>query len=480
MKSEHKNTILLGLILVFALILRLTFFQGVGTSDSLTTTRYAYDISNDDFPTSKNQGNSRIGLLIPVSFLYSIFGVNEFSSGIFPLITSLLGIVLIFLFGRLLFNEKVGLIAAFLLSIFPLDILYATRLMSDLPSAVFSALAVYLFLNAEKIDKNQIKFVLYAFSGMSLGISFSIREMAILTFLFFAGYVIYNKKIKLSYGLVAVGFLSIFILELYFFYAHTGDIFYRFHSLSGYYIDSLKASNFMGRLSFPNFFLAFPYIIFGNIQLGYFYTFISLATIYFLFNRKWRTNILIMWVGVIYLYLNFGSSSLSSYAPFFGVQRYLSYITIPAILLLAAFLMEEKKIIRKIILPYTLIFLFFVSFGATYMDDFRHSLDNLHILYPHIKSIDMPIYSDYRTISSINFISGYENNLNLVDLDSSPEDIKNIENAYIIINNQMIERVRTAGKDFEFTSKIRQVPSSWVKIKEIDQGKNKIIIYYSS
>ena len=49
-----------------------------------------------------------------------------------------------FYFGKLLFNEKIGLIASFLLSFFPLDIVYATKLNSDLPSSFFMALGVYL------------------------------------------------------------------------------------------------------------------------------------------------------------------------------------------------------------------------------------------------------------------------------------------------------------------------------------------------
>src|SRR3989338_3594766 len=216
-----KRKIILAIILLLALIIRLIFFQGTDASDSLKNTRYAYDISKGVFPTDESQGNFRIGLFIPVSILYIVFGVNELSSAAFPLAASLFGIVLIFLFGKLLFNEKIGLVAAFLLSIFPLDVLYATRLMSDLPSGVFSALSIYFFLKAEKTDKktgtSTKNYMLYALSGVSLGISFSIREMAIVIFLFYIVYAVYNKKLKMSYGLIGAGFLSIFILELIFF-----------------------------------------------------------------------------------------------------------------------------------------------------------------------------------------------------------------------------------------------------------------------
>jgi hypothetical protein len=474
--TKKWTVIALVIILIIALSIRLIFFQGVGTSDSRWHADWAYDISNGKFPSGPNQGNARIGLLIPVSLLYSIFGVNEFSSNIIPLMTSLLGIILIFLFGRLLFNEKVGLIAAFLLSFFPLDVLYATRLMSDLPSAIFSVLSVYLFLKAEKTERSTKTSILYVLSGISLAIAFSIREMAILTLLFYLGYVIYNKKIKLSYGLMAAGFLSIFILELYFFYAHTGNPFYRFDALSGNYIQDATILNFFGRLSFPEFFLAYPFVIFNNIQLGYFYTFISLAILYFIFNRNRGTTILIIWIGMIYLYLNFGSSSLSSYAPFLAVARYLNYITIPGILLLAAFLMENEKIIRKIILPFTLVFLLFISLGAIHLDEYRYSLDNLRETYSYINSVDKPIYTDFRSIIVIDYISGYDHNLNLIDLVSI--NVININDSYVIINNQMIKNLKAADRGM-FLQEIKQVPSTWVKIKEIGKGPDDNVLIYN-
>ena len=153
---DKKTKLLLLAVLAFGLIIRLIFFNGMGTSDDLWYSQIANRFSNGDFTIEPNQINSRIGLLLPVSFFYSIFGVNDFSSIFFSLLVSLAGIVLIFFFGKLLFNEKTGLVAAFLISFFPLDVLYSTRLLSDLPSAFFAALSVFLFLKAEKNGKKNI------------------------------------------------------------------------------------------------------------------------------------------------------------------------------------------------------------------------------------------------------------------------------------------------------------------------------------
>lgn len=476
---SNKSKWYLAFILLFALVIRIIFFQGVGTSDALLNTLYANDISKGIFPSNENQANARIGLLIPVSMLYSIFGVNNLSSGVLPLIISLLGILLIFLFGKMLFSEKTGLIAAFLLAVFPLDVLYATRFMSDLPSAVFSAFSVYLFLRAEKEQKLKALF-LYAFSGISFGIAFSIREMAVLTLLFYIGYIIYNRKIRLAYAAISIGFLSIFALELYFFAVHTGNPFYRFSSLSSYYSDAVKFHNFYGRLSFPNFFLAYPYIIFSDMQLGYFYAFIALAIIYCLVNRKKETNLLIVWIMLIYFYLNFGSSSLTSYEPFLAVSRYLHYISIPSLLLLANFLSEEEKLIKKFLLPFVLSLLFFTSIIAIYDDNYRHSLDNLRDAYNYATKLDKTIYTDYRTIRAFNFFSGYDKNLHLKDLDENSENIGNIKDAYVIINHEMIKNLKSSNAKLDFPDKLKEMPKAWVKAKEIGTGYyNNLVFYYA-
>jgi len=88
----------------------------------------------------------RIGIIYATALSYSIFGVNDFSSVLFVLLTSLGSIILIFYFGKLLFDEKAGLMAAFLLSFFPLDIAYSTKLLTDLPSAFFMALGSLVFI----------------------------------------------------------------------------------------------------------------------------------------------------------------------------------------------------------------------------------------------------------------------------------------------------------------------------------------------
>ena len=105
-KSLLNNTyFLLFIIAVFGLALRLIFFTGMGISDSLIYSQAANDIGTLNADTL----STRLGLVIVTSISYDIFGINDFSAVLFVLLTSISTIILIFYFGRLLFNEKIGI-----------------------------------------------------------------------------------------------------------------------------------------------------------------------------------------------------------------------------------------------------------------------------------------------------------------------------------------------------------------------------------
>ena len=476
---KSKNAVLLLLVVIFGLILRIAFFSGVGTSDDLLNTRYSHDISKGIFPTTQNQGNSRIGLLMPTSIIYSLFGINDFTSVLIVLLFSLAGIILIYFFGKLLFSEKVGLLAAFLLSFFPLDVIYSTKFLSDLPSAFFGALSVFLFLKAEKITGKSKNYFIYLLSGLSLGIAFSVREMAVLLIPFFGLYALYKRKFKTSYFAMALGFLFVLSLEMIFFYIHTGNAFYRFSSLSGYYVEAARFHNFYGRTNLVNFLAAWPYVMFANIQLGYFYAFISLALAYFLRNRKTETNWLIIWMLSILLIFIFGTSSIKTYAPFLAVARYLSYITVPALLLLSAFFIEHKDSVKGVLIPFGIIFLLLASAGAVYLDNSRHKLDGLRDAYLFLKSSGKPVYTDSRSKLALEYISGYGSDLKLIDFEKDIKNLRNAKDSYIIINSGMLQERMIAGENIQFTADLTDLPAGWAKVMVRGTKENNILVYYA-
>ena len=483
-RNAFRNVLILALIVIFGLLLRIFFFNGVGLSDSLEYSRYANAMSTGNFPPAEyDHGIGRIGLIIPIAFFYRIFGVDEISSVLFNLLSSIGEIILIYFFARLMFNENVGLISAFLLCIFPLDVVNSTRMVSDLPSAFFASFSAFVFLKAEKNYERSKSRMLYLLSGMLFGAAYFIREMAILMSLFFLGYAVYKRKIKKEYFIMGLGFLIIFLIEMLVFYHYTGDPLFKINSLnSDSLLAVLKQINYYGRTEIPKFFLTWPFVIYGDIMLGYFYLFISLAAIYYLLNRKQDTNCLLIWFLSILLYLYLGSQSLRTYAPFVAVGRYLTFVAFPGLLLLGSFLYEKEKIIRKLILPFALIFLFLTSIGAIYLETNKTLYGTQKVIgiktvketykndvYPLLKSFNKPVYTDERSVNILRYISKFDKSFNLISYDANLGKINNLSDVYIMINNKEA-----------FGKSIALIPYNWIKIKEIkDDPYEPIVVYYA-
>src|SRR3989338_1639287 len=313
-KIIGKTYVLLLLIVLFGLFLRLIFFSGMGISDSLVYSKTANDINTGKGidPNSTLTLSTRMGLIYPTSISYRLFGINDFSSVLFVLLTSTAGIILVFYFGKLLFNEKVGLMASFLLSFFPLDVVYSTKLLSDLPSAFFMALGVYIFLYSEL--KSKLRYGIgYFLSGIFIGIGYLIRESAVLIALFFIAYILCKKSIKKEYFLVPFGFLVIFVLESLMFFAVTGNPLFRSMASQQFLLKASIAYNYFGRLDFPLGLLHYPWLFLTNSLLSFFYTFVFIAIGYSLIYRKKEAYNMIFWLMPLVLYLSFGSASLSQY-----------------------------------------------------------------------------------------------------------------------------------------------------------------------
>ena len=470
-----NSKFLLLTIVLFGLALRLIFFSGMGSSDSLAYSKAANEIDKGIDPNSTLTLTTRIGLIYATTLSYNLFGIDDFSSVLFVLITSIGSIILVFYFGKLFFNEKIGLMASFLLSFFPLDVVYSTKLVSDIPSAFFMSLGVYFFLYNEKNQK--LKYGIgYILSGLFIGIGYMIRESVLLIGLFFLIYVLYKKKIKKEYFLVALGFLIILAIEWMIFYNLTGDPFFRSTASQKYLLESHDIRNHFGRLDFPTGLFHYPHIILTTNLISYFYVSIFIAMIYCLIYRKKETLIIQMWFISLLLYLSFGSSSLASYAPFRAVDRYLTIITIPGILLLAFFISEKKKAIKKIIMPFILIVLLLTSVVSIYLREDRNVLENLKEAHPYMEDLDKPIFIDSRSLKALNYISKYKK---IENLEPYPEDLASINDAYIIINKWMIRNLREASKRLKFPKEIDNIPEKWIKIKEIgEEDKDKLLIYY--
>ena len=119
-----------------------------------------------------------------------IFGANMFGIRFLSVLFGSLTIILVYLLGKELFNEKTGLIASFIFMISPFQILHMQALM-DVPMSFFALFSMYLLILSLKENKN----IFFILSWISLGIAIMIKQIALVfipAFVLF--YLYYNFK----------------------------------------------------------------------------------------------------------------------------------------------------------------------------------------------------------------------------------------------------------------------------------------------
>lgn len=177
-----KNWILLSII-AFAIVIRIYYFiltQGqVGWWDEceyiLISQKFAFGLDYDFGPVRP----------VLFSFITSLFLRilnTEFLPRLLILILSIATVPGMYLLGKELFNKKVGLISAFLMSIFYLNLFFTYRLLVDLPSLTFFIYSAYFFFKYFKTKKNSS---LYWATGMvAIGTLFKLSTAFILPAIF--------------------------------------------------------------------------------------------------------------------------------------------------------------------------------------------------------------------------------------------------------------------------------------------------------
>jgi len=221
-------------ILLLGLGLRLAYLTGCVGTDDLAYSIAAHRLITGDYFRHLSVGMpltyTRLAIVAPLAGVYSILGVSEATSVIYPLVCSLCGIVLVFLIGSRVFSPRTGLFAAFLLATTPLDIYYSTIVLPDIVQAAFGALCLYLFIAAR--DQRGRRAAIYLLvSGLALGVCISIKENGWLLAAALAVGIAVEAKgrgWRWQFLLVVLGALIAAGAENAVFWAKTGDPLFRY------------------------------------------------------------------------------------------------------------------------------------------------------------------------------------------------------------------------------------------------------------
>lgn len=217
-------------------MLRGICFTGVIGADDRHYIHYAYQMMHNTYQPDPNAFYSlRLGLLIPLSLIMRIFGVNELSAIALPLFLSLGTVYLIYLLGTRLFDARAGLIAALLWATAPIDVAFATMLWPDTQMIFLSCLSLLLLLHAGQKQNAWLFFI----SGLCFGLAYATKIMVVVLIPLIGANALYNIIIRrqrfFRYLIFGAGFLSVFLAESLYFYTLTGDFFFHYHTLNRVY-----------------------------------------------------------------------------------------------------------------------------------------------------------------------------------------------------------------------------------------------------
>ncbi len=476
---------ILLLVLVFALCVRIVFFTGITNIDSLAYAENAHSIVQGTFEVSDYVHKLRLGLILPTAVVYRLFGVSELTSALYPFLCSLGSVVLIFSLGQLLFKDSASsLMCAALLAIFPMDVFFASQVMTEGPLSFLMALAVYCFLKGESLtDHRKRAKWYYILSGVMAGMAFMTKSFAALLLLFFLVYILYRRQLSTvsAYLWIALGGCGVLILEMGFYYLQTGDPLFRFFTIlssPGRGYDPNPGKMYL------NFLFLYPYYWFVSLQhFGFFYYFIISAFLYSLWNKVRKTYIPMLWAVSLFLYLQFGREG--KYL-IHKEARFLSILTIPCLLVLGYSLTklykQRKKMIFRVLVTFlALTSLFFIFFQQTLE---RTEFENLRETARYLRQVpdDKTIFTDHISRIHLEYLLGYRDLQRLKPFNlfntrtgenSYPVDLLQLEQAFIVVNWHEINTLKHKGiTAVTFPESIYDPPPSWEVVHSIQATDN--------
>jgi 4-amino-4-deoxy-L-arabinose transferase-like glycosyltransferase len=338
--------IALVLILGGAALLRLVFFTGYHGYDDVYYIQRALELSGGTANPPMTHLAARIGLVGPTALFYRAFGVTPLTTSAFPLLCSLLGVFAAFTLGQRLYGTHSGLIAALLLALFPMDVIFASTLFPTEPMMLFGGVGLGCFILAERERRP----VLYLASGLSLGLAALAHEAALMIVMVYPIYVFVVARPVRAQFIAAVGLALTLALDPLI-HGAMGNPWARISLSSG--TDVVQGTEAEVAYRGVNaWWLAEPAVrLFVERTFGLFSWLLTPIVILRLWRPADQTDrSLALTVAVGYLWLAYGTVSPTGYAPLARLPRYIAPLVLPAMWLLGHELAERVRPRARIVM----------------------------------------------------------------------------------------------------------------------------------
>jgi len=489
----NRVAVALALILAGGACLRLESFIGFGyQGDDVEYAQLAHRILSGGFLRAHEETAPiypvRIGILAPAAAAFKIFGVSEQALGAFPFLISLLSILLAYLAGRMFFGERVGVVAALLQALLPIDVRYGTLLYPDPPGALFLNVGILLVFLGERQSLRPRQAVAGALAGLCLGLSWLCKEAVLFSLPFVAGYLLWllcRERRHVAMGVwMAVGFAAVVGTEAGLYAWYVSDPLYHFHAIERHSRNPWATPWFWpvdaswGQLG-ARLFRDGPETILLSTRFGLVTAVATLAVGYALYKGLRSYAFVGAWFVYHALIFNFGSHSLRSYMPLPTSDRYLWPLLLPAMLLTAAFidtLLEDRRRGSRwrdtdgVFWAGTLVLVLALGFAHGIYRNFKEeSAFGVEKALSRMLGPETPVFADGITLAGLRFFWAYPQGTRLVEFGGMrTQEIPN--GAYVLINpRRAAVRVQQGWKPPEFF--YEDVPATWIRTWESSSAR---------
>ncbi len=490
---NHTNSIYLKLasLLVFAFILRVIFFHGIAPGDPFTYSLSAWDIVQGQWnPGYFYEQTTRWGVLFPLAACYKLFGVNEFSSALWSLLTSLGTVAVAYLLALHLKGERAALLAGIIVATFPLEIIYATQPMADCPLSLWLLLSLYCFVRGDADETSKRKRWFFLFSGIALALAYATKFVAILIAPFFLFVLLWRRRIEWRWAWLGLGFLLVFALEFVIFQQITGNGLARLDLVL--HDKASHAPITAGAFQVQNgvwLYLYWMLVDFHYVGLSFVLLLLMILhramqsrldrnhgghreptgvrKIFFpvrsVVHKSW---LLLLWAFTLLLILTFYPVSTTPYVPLYKVEPYILMFSAPLLVLTAVLLSDYAKRLQVAVLA--LIVLSTLPFVYLLHEGYRAHGDNARAIWAFAQThTDRPLYAHRSDQRFLQYFAGFQRNdaYHNFRLPKPDEDVHttppiNFQHTYVAINQYMLAYHREDAYPPEITNP----PAHWREV----------------
>jgi 4-amino-4-deoxy-L-arabinose transferase-like glycosyltransferase len=172
----------------------------------------------------------RLGAWGPISLAIRLFGASEWVWVLHSMLASLASVALAGGLGWRLFSARAGVLAAALVALLPIDVMYGSSAFGDESAGFWCVMTLGAFVLV--LRTGQARWGLAA--GLAWGVAYLTKETAVLMAVPLA-LILWRARQWPKRALAALGsgFALVFAAELLFWLQHTGDALYRWHATLG-------------------------------------------------------------------------------------------------------------------------------------------------------------------------------------------------------------------------------------------------------